>query len=275
MITELTSQQEAAISFYQQKWQKISRSTQPINREKVVSILKDVNNFLVGGDPFPEIIFFTSPFAAFDSELEKMIAANFENTTNDEAEGIIYELQFIRDEGLLRGDLYFELEQDCSSSFSSAPVNDSVCKILNDILIDQEGEKRYEAIWNFLEEWLRKELRQNIHSSSHALTYFWWNFMDFDSEWITYPALFDFYINELKCPHDPKQWETYEKVLTECGTWFLPGGRHWIICDRPCKILLDEENNLHAEGEPAIEYSDGFALYVEHGKIQSMVIPSK
>jgi hypothetical protein len=275
MITELTPQQEAAISFYQKKWQKISRSTQPIDRERVLSILKDINDLHMEGDPFPEIIFFDSPFAAFNSELKKMIAANFKNPTQDEAAHIIYDLQFICGEGLLRSDLYFELEQDCSSSFSNSPMNDSVCNFLNDRLIDREVEKRHEALWEFLEEWLRKELRQNIHSSPEALMNFWCNFMDADSEWLTYPGLFDFCINELKCPHDSKQWDVYEKVLTHCGSWFLPAGRRWVICDRPSKLLFDEENNLHAEGEPAIEYSDGFALYVEHGKIQSMVMPSK
>jgi hypothetical protein len=273
MIKELTPQQEAAISFYQQKWQKISRSTEPIDRDRVLSILKNINNFYMEGDPFPEIFFFDSPFAAFNSELEKMMAANFINTSYDES--IAYELQIIYGEGLLRSDLYFELDQDCSSSFSNSPVNDGVCKILNNRLIDREGEKRNEEIWEFLKDWLMEELHQNKHISSEAFTSFYDNFMDSDSEWLTYPALFDFYISELKCSHDPKQWDIYEKVLTECGSWFLPSGRHWVICDRPKKLLFDEENNLHAEGEPAIEYSDGFALYVEHGKIQSMVTPSK
>lgn len=102
--------------------------------------------------------------------------------------------------------------------------------------------------------------------------------MNFDNEWLIYPGLFDFCINELNCDCNLKDWKIYEKVLTECGCWFLPGGtggRHWLVCDRPCKILFDEENNLHAEGEPAIEYSDGFALYAKDGIIQSMVMPSK
>jgi hypothetical protein len=76
MITELTPEQEAAIPFYQQKWQNISRSTQPIDRDRVLFILKYVNDFHLEEDIFPEIIFFDSPFAAFNSELEKMLAAD-------------------------------------------------------------------------------------------------------------------------------------------------------------------------------------------------------
>jgi hypothetical protein len=218
MITELTPEQEAAIPFYQQKWQNISRSTQPIDREKVIFTLKDVNDFYREGDPFPEISFFDSPFAAFNAELKKMMAADFKNTSDDEAENIVYGLQIINGEGLLRSDLYFELDQDCSSCFSNSPVNDSVCKILNNRLIDREGEKRHETIWKFLEDWLRKELRQNSHRSPRAFLYFNWNFMDSDSEWLTYPALFDFYINELNCPHDSKQWDIYPTFRTSVFT---------------------------------------------------------
>lgn len=275
MITELTPEQEAAIPFYQQKWQNISRSTEPINRDRVLSILKDVNDCHLEGDPFPEIFFFDSPFAAFNYELKKMIAADFENTTDDEASNIIYELQFIRDEGLLRMDLWFGLDLEFSSNSSGeSMITYNIQQFLGSKLIDQEGEKRHAAIWEFLKDWLMEELHQNKRISSDAFIYFANNFMDSDSEWLTYPGLFDFYINELKYSHDPKEWDIYEKVLTECGSWFLPSSRNWVICDRPINLLFDEENNLHAEGKPAIEYSDGFALYIEHGKIQSMVKPS-
>jgi hypothetical protein len=261
VITELTPQQEAAISFYQQKWQRISRSTQPINRERVLSILKDINDLYMEGDPFPEIVFFDSPFAAFNSELETMIANDFKYLSN---------LQIITGEGLLRMDLWSGLY----SEFSDLSVY-NIDQFLRSKLIDREGEKLHEAIWDFLEDWLMEELRQNKRISSDAFIDFANNFIDSDSEWLVYPRLFDFYINELKYSHDSKEWNIYEKVLTECGSWFLPSNRHWIICDRPKKLLFDQENNLHAEGEPAIEYSDGFALYVEHGKIQSMVMPNK
>ena len=65
MITKITPQQEAAISFYQQKWQKISRSTEPIDRDKAITALNDAND-CHGGEPFLEIAFFDSPCAAFN-----------------------------------------------------------------------------------------------------------------------------------------------------------------------------------------------------------------
>jgi hypothetical protein len=266
MITELTPQQEAAISFYQQKWQKISRSTEPIDRDKAITALNDAND-CHGGEPFLEIAFFDSPCAAFNAELEKFIAADIDDLVNDPA-NILDKLQRIRGEGLTRLYLYADLE-------SCPPWNDPKCQILYDKLADKEGARRFESIWIFLENWLKTELHQNLADYPEVYTNFCGDFMDFDNEWLIYPGLFDFCINELNCDCNLKEWKIYEKVLTECGCWFLPGGRHWLVCDRPCKILFDEENNLHAEGEPAIEYSDGFALYAEHGIIQSMVMLSK
>ena len=272
MIIELTPQQEAAISFYQQKWQRISRSTEPIDRDKATSVLNDVHDFYLEGDLFPEIIFFDSIFAALNAELEKFIVADLYNINDDAAINAVSALQILNGEGLLRDDLWFDLHSDLPCS----PMDYRLQQFLQDRLVDKEGEKRHEVIWEFLKDWLMDELHRKYYPDSpDVLPRFYDNFIDSNSEWITFPGLFDFCINEFKCEYNPKQWEIYEKVITECGCWFLPGGKHWIICDRPIKLLLDEEGNLHAEGEPAIEYSDGFALYVEHGKVQSMVTPSK
>ena len=271
MKTQLTLEQQEAIVFYQKKWQTIGRSTNSIDRDKVISVLKDVNELYGEGDPFREILFFDSPFSALNAELEKFLIADLYNVSDDEAINAVSALQILNGEGLLRMDLWVRLDESFDLDFDH-----HVEKILRELLVDQEGEKRHEAIWEFTKNWMMNELRKKYyHHSPDIYTRFDDNFIDSDSEWLTYPALFDFYINELKCEHDPKQWDIYKRVLTECGCWFLPGGRHWIICDRPIKLLLDEEGNLHADGEPSIVYSDGFALYAEHGKIQSMVIPDR
>ncbi|WP_442948266.1 hypothetical protein [Nostoc sp.] len=40
-----------------------------------------------------------------------------------------------------------------------------------------------------------------------------------------------------------------------------------IISNRPSMIRLDEQNNIHAEHLPAIQFADGFSVYANHGKI--------
>lgn len=43
------------------------------------------------------------------------------------------------------------------------------------------------------------------------------------------------------------------------------------ICDRPTRLLFDEQNLLHAEGKPAVEYANGYKIYADRG----IAIPEK
>ena len=37
------------------------------------------------------------------------------------------------------------------------------------------------------------------------------------------------------------------------------------MCDRPRVLRLDNQNRVHAEGSPAIQFADGFSVYAYHG----------
>jgi hypothetical protein len=37
------------------------------------------------------------------------------------------------------------------------------------------------------------------------------------------------------------------------------------VCDRPRILSFDNEQRLHAEGTPAIQFADGFSVYAYHG----------
>ena len=37
-----------------------------------------------------------------------------------------------------------------------------------------------------------------------------------------------------------------------------------MVCDRPRHLRFDSQNRLHAEGEPAIEFADGWNFYYYH-----------
>ena len=39
------------------------------------------------------------------------------------------------------------------------------------------------------------------------------------------------------------------------------------------KLLLDEEERLHAQKEPVMQFSDGFSVYLSQGKIMSVSFP--
>ncbi|MEG4817523.1 DUF6745 domain-containing protein [Microcoleus sp. K5-D4] len=65
-------------------------------------------------------------------------------------------------------------------------------------------------------------------------------------------------------PEAQKAFECLKQLLVECA-WIFVFENVWIMCDRPTKLSLDSEYRLHAEGEAAIEFSDGYKLYSYHG----------
>ena len=56
-----------------------------------------------------------------------------------------------------------------------------------------------------------------------------------------------------------------QKLLFEhCGLIFA-FEKICFVCDRPRHLRFDSQNRLHAEGEPAIEFADGWNFYYYHG----------
>ncbi|MBE9117507.1 hypothetical protein IQ249_16530 [Lusitaniella coriacea LEGE 07157] len=74
----------------------------------------------------------------------------------------------------------------------------------------------------------------------------------------------DFSTSVLNFSIDEKKWQALQSLVRECG-WIFSFRRQLVICDRARKINLDDENRLHAEGEPAIQFADGFSIYAHHG----------
>ncbi|MEO1186312.1 MAG: DUF6745 domain-containing protein, partial [Cyanobacteria bacterium J06636_27] len=79
--------------------------------------------------------------------------------------------------------------------------------------------------------------------------------------------LIETYQSLLKITLDEKTQQWYDclnQLFENCG-WFIPFEDVCIVCDRPSKFSLDSENRLHSEGEPAIQFADGYGLYYYHG----------
>jgi internalin A len=55
-----------------------------------------------------------------------------------------------------------------------------------------------------------------------------------------------------------------KQLFEHCG-WIFPFEKICFVCDRPRHLRFDSQNRLHAEGEPAIEFADGWKFYYYHG----------
>ncbi len=88
--------------------------------------------------------------------------------------------------------------------------------------------------------------------------------LGFNALWQTvqvfHPALLDFCISVLKVPHDLQQWQALRSLVTECGL-YLAFEKCCLVLDRPIRFAVDPEGRLHAEGEAAVQFADGYRLY--------------
>ncbi|WP_293149564.1 MULTISPECIES: leucine-rich repeat domain-containing protein [unclassified Microcoleus] len=65
-------------------------------------------------------------------------------------------------------------------------------------------------------------------------------------------------------PEAQKAFEYIKQILAECD-WIFAFENVCYVCSRPTKLSLDSEYRLHAEGESALEFNDGYKLYSYHG----------
>jgi hypothetical protein len=83
------------------------------------------------------------------------------------------------------------------------------------------------------------------------------------SNFIIGSALVDFVYTVMNNSYTSQKWSTLQELIQECG-WIFATEDICMICDRPTKILLDEDNRLHGETEPALEFADRFVAYAHH-----------
>ncbi|MEH1799522.1 MAG: DUF6745 domain-containing protein [Nostoc sp.] len=100
---------------------------------------------------------------------------------------------------------------------------------------------------------IKTQLTKNLHSP--------W----LKSQWLASSSCWvDFYISVLNCSYNQIRCQVLQSLAKYCG-WILFYENVCIICDRPLHLRFDNQNRLHAEGEPAIEFTDGYSLYSYHG----------
>jgi hypothetical protein len=74
----------------------------------------------------------------------------------------------------------------------------------------------------------------------------------------------DFYFSEVGCDYKADNWAVAQSLAIHCG-WIFPYEKVCFVCDRPIKISYDNEQRIHAEGEAAAQFADGYSIYGYHG----------
>lgn len=251
IITKLFDEQEAMLPIYRNKWGSIGRSTEPIEHKKVAAVIKAA--YAVSDYPEPEILFYSSPIRAieeilaienFKTYLGRDIHIKFlKRVVNHLQHGIARQLEqhlFIR----LRNQVQHP-EFPYYSTHSHPQVS------------------YFPYTGTCLERQLITDL-DKLELEFTDISYFTSN-LSRPAEWAIWGCVFDFCISVLELQHDKKKWNVFQDLIQHCGLLFQ-FEKVCIVCDRPFKLSFDQGNMLHAEGEPALQFADGYSVYAYHGR---------
>ena len=236
-IEKLTLEQEALIPVYRLKWRSIALSTEPIDRQKAAEAIKAA--YAADGSFFePEILFEDSPNAALKTLKHQRRSQ-----------------QLLRVEQLSGFKIVSQLEKQLGSQ-----LRDSVSQQLRSQLPQQV----YSQLRSQLDRVVSSQpgrYRRHVNQFGGCIQ---------PEALASLGSLLDFCISVLNCVHDPKRWELFQSLVSECG-WIFPFDKACVVCNRPSKLCLDSQEHLHAEGSPAIQFVDGYKLYAYHG----VILPKK
>ncbi|HLO49930.1 MAG TPA: hypothetical protein VK211_16050, partial [Kamptonema sp.] len=237
---------------YRDKWRSIEMSTESIDREKVAAVIKAA--YAVSDFPEPEILFYNNPLTAiektlaienFKTYLGRDIHIKFMKRVDDHiAHGIRRQLDdklFIRLRNQVQHPEFPHYWTDSNPLISYFPYGVIRC-IEHQLIADLD----------------KPELEFS------DISYFTRN-LNRPAEGAIWGCVFDFCISVLNLQHDKKKWNVVQELMQHCGFVFK-FEKVCIVCDRPCKLSFDQENKLHAEGEPALQFAEGYSVYAWHGR---------
>ncbi|MEM7595236.1 MAG: DUF6745 domain-containing protein [Cyanobacteria bacterium P01_A01_bin.83] len=131
--------------------------------------------------------------------------------------------------------------------------------LTTDYLPNEAKSQLYDEFWTKSDEQIKSALsQQDISWVLHAISQFQNQSLACTASWL------DFCFSALNLPYNQKKWQAFLDLVRECG-WILAYNDVCFICDRPRKLLFDSNNLLHSETEAAIQFSDGFDIWVNHG----------
>ncbi|MBW4647929.1 MAG: hypothetical protein KME06_04405 [Kastovskya adunca ATA6-11-RM4] len=261
----LTSEQEALLLETREKWRGIALDPQPIDRPSATSAIKSA--YAAINKPAPYILFFASP----DQALTNIFTES--NIPVEKPLGYQLWLQLGQQlwtqlasqlSSQLKSQLVSQLESQLSSQlclqFQRHLENQLNQQFVERLTEARLGNQRWQQVVNLIfQRQSGRELNCQIEQLKSLLA------AGIQSElWACTSSWFDFGISVLGLEHDSSQWETFQSLTRYCG-WIFPLEEVAIVCDRPTKLSFDEQKRLHAEGEPAIEFADGYSLYAYQG----------
>lgn len=244
-IEKLTPEQEALIPVYREKWRAIALSTERIDR--TLAILAVNTAYKLIGKAEPVVLFCDSPQAilkTFTSILKRRLSRNMEWLVESYPDN--QRVTQLREE--LGVPLAMQLEEQLHRQLRKQLEQ----QLHWQVRMELEGQLRqqsHELQWELhLNQQLQRHLPECLSPEPWIL----------DGVWL------DFAISVLHRQHDKSKWSAFKSLVEHCG-WLFPYEKICLVCERPINLAFDNAARLHAEGEPAIQFADGFSIYAYQG----------
>lgn len=245
------------VPVYREKWREIALSTERLDPQKATDavfaayeVLKE-SPYGVKVKQEPEVIFFDSPYLALNTdEAIKTVQAHAEATIYDKDAEICF---FGAGCATWNVDLLCELELTLEDELKEQLESQLDRYLYSQLVVELDTQILPFAVQ------MQEQLTQQLGRLSCQLT----NSIQ-PEKCASHASYIDFCISVLNCTPNRKRWEAFQSLVKYCG-WIFPYRKICFVCARPIKLSFDSENQLHAEGEPAIQFADGYSLYSCHG----------
>jgi hypothetical protein len=259
MGTPLSPEQTKRLEEYQAKWLRIALSTEPIDPSQATDAVK--NAYRINGFKEPQIHLCGSPYAG----MQKLVELTSE--LGDLGEGLNQEIQLHNEWCLTHQEQLSEYQGEITRPLGH------ILYLFRPLELDLQAHLLYRPqselsayplpqAENSTEDPLElyAQFMQDACAMPPSLFY---NRISTDSLADAYCG-WEFGFSVLNWAHSAEKWAASVALLASCG-WVMPFEKVCVICDRPSQILVDDLQRLHAIGEPAIAFRDGYGVYVHHG----------
>jgi hypothetical protein len=292
LLTKLTPEQEAQIPAIRDEFLRIGLSTEPADFDAAEQAARDA--YAVAGLPAPELfIRLASPMEGAigavilkGTRIGESVRAQVRAQVWDQVRAQVWDqvraqvgdqvgaqvwdqvLDQVGDQ--VRAQVWDQVGDQVRAQVR-AQVWDQVGAQVWDQVWDQVGDQVGAQVWDQVGDQVRAQVRAQVGDQVRAQV---WDqvgdqvraqvgaafYSQHEAGWLSWASYFHRVCN---LPGAEKI-EPLARIAANCGwVWFFAGAV--IITDRPRILRRDDQNRLHCEDGPALEYRDGFAIHAWHG----------
>jgi hypothetical protein len=145
-------------------------------------------------------------------------------------------------------------------------IKEKICDNIEDNIWVNIWRGIWDNIWTNIKTNIWDDIGENIGTNIRDMKLNWINtysWCQHDINWIGYYKYFEKYG---LLPYD-KNFEIFNiwyDLACSCG-WCYTFENMVFVCEKPCKIFLNNKGQLHKDMGLALEYSDGYGLYMLNG----------